>query len=112
MQIKIEWQRPIQLTLNNKIIVDADDLPIEIEGGAGVYFFARWYGERKDPFYIGQSTDIRSRLKQHLKSKIIADVLRAIEVPNIELKKGVRYFHYGYFRARGPQKAGPCLGIV
>lgn len=69
MQIIIEWKKPIQLTLNREIIIDADALPDEVESLPGVYFFARWYGERNDPFYIGHSMDIRARLKQHLKYK-------------------------------------------
>lgn len=116
MQIRIEWQKPVQLTFNNRIIVNADALPIEIESGAGVYFFARWYGERKDPFYIGQSTDICSRLKQHLKSQVIADVLRAIIVPNIDLKKELSIFIMDISEVEGLKKQGRawifCLDIV
>ena len=97
MQITIHWQMPVQLTLNKKIIVDENELPEEIEDYAGIYFFSRKFGETKLPFYIGETLTLRSRLKSHLSSKKIADVLRGIYADRY-IKNGTRYFHYGYLK--------------
>jgi len=97
MQITINWQLPIQLTLNKKIIVDENELPEEIEDYAGIYFFSRKFGEAKLPFYIGETLKLRSRLKSHLGSRKIADVLRGISADK-DIKNGTRYFHYGYLK--------------
>jgi hypothetical protein len=97
MQITIRWQMPVQLTLNKKIIVDENELPDEIEDCAGIYLFSRKFGETKLPFYIGETLTLRSRLKTHLSSKKIADVLRGISSDK-DIKNGTRYFHYGYLK--------------
>jgi hypothetical protein len=97
MQITIHWQMPIQLTLNRKIIVDENELPEEVEDYPGIYFFSRKFGETKLPFYIGETLTLRSRLKSHLGSRKIADVLRGISADQ-DIKNGTRYFHYGYLK--------------
>jgi len=97
MQIQINWQMPIQLTLNKKIIVDEDYLPDEIKNIPGVYFFSRKFGSNNLPFYIGETLTLRDRLKSHLGSTKIAYVLRGISSDK-EIKNGTRYFHYGYLK--------------
>jgi hypothetical protein len=79
VDIKIEWQQPIQLTKHKKPLVDEDDLPEKIAAKAGVYFFSRRFGVKFEPFYIGETLNIRSRLKSHLNSKKIAFVLLDID---------------------------------
>jgi hypothetical protein len=111
MDILIEWQQPIQLTRHKKPLVDEDDLPEKIDEKPGVYFFSRRFGTKFEPFYIGETLKIRSRLKDHLKSKKIAFVLLDID-PKSQVKGGVRYFHYGYFRAGKGQSAKTCIKIV
>ena len=63
MDITIEWQKPVQLTRHKKPLVDEDDLPNKIEDEPGVYFFSRRFGTKFEPFYIGETLKIRSRLK-------------------------------------------------
>jgi hypothetical protein len=111
MDIKIEWQKPIQLTKHKKPIVDEDDLPEKIAGKAGIYFFSRRFGPKFEPFYIGETLNIRSRLKGHLNSKKIAFVLLDID-PKSQVKGGVRYFHYGYIRTGKGQNAKTCIKIA
>ena len=111
MHIHIEWQQPIQLTRHRKALVSEDDLPDKIKGKPGVYFFSRRFGSKFEPFYIGETLNIRSRLKDHLKSKKIAFVLLDID-PRTEIKGGVRYFHYGYIRTKPGQDAKTCIKIV
>jgi hypothetical protein len=112
MEISIDWQKPVQLTRHKRIIVDKDDLPEAIEARAGVYFFARRFGRICVPFYIGETLNIRSRLKQHLGTVKIADVLRSLVGAEETIKIGVRYFHFGYIRAQAPTKQKRCLKIV
>ena len=97
LKIIVHWQKPIQLTKNKKVIVDPKELPEELTKRPGVYFFSREYGDVRIPFYIGETLSIRDRLKSHLASAKIADVLRGIDIPHApQIKSGRRYFHYGY----------------
>ena len=112
MDIDIEWQEPIQLTQFKKIIVDEKKLPEEIENSGGVYFFSRKYGDTYEPFYIGETGKLKTRLGQHLKSKQLADVLRGINDSGKIIKAGDRFFHFGYFIAKGGQDGGKCRKIV
>jgi hypothetical protein len=111
VDILIEWQKPIQLTRHKKPLVDEDDLPKKIAKKPGVYFFSRRFGTKFEPFYIGETLKIRSRLESHLKSKKIAFVLLDID-PKSQVKGGGRYFHYGYIRTRKGQNAKTCIKIV
>ncbi|MFZ1961568.1 MAG: hypothetical protein WAU63_10025, partial [Methylovirgula sp.] len=61
MNLTVNWQSPLQLTHNGRIIVDETSLPQEIKGKAGVYFFSRRFGKAYIPFYIGETNDIRLR---------------------------------------------------
>jgi hypothetical protein len=97
MKITIHWQMPIQLTRNKKIIIDQKKPPEDIENRPGVYFFSRKFGQSLIPFYIGETLSIRGRLKSHLASAQIADVLRGFSSDK-EIKNGARYFHYGYLK--------------
>ena len=111
VDIQIEWQQPIQLTRHKKPLVDEDDLPEKIGEKPGVYFFSRRFGTKFEPFYVGETLNIRSRLKAHLNSKKIVFVLLDID-PKSQVKGGVRYFHYGYIRTGKGQNAKTCVKIV
>jgi len=97
MNITIDWQLPIQLTRHKKIILDPKEIVDLIEARPGVYFFSRKFGPHFVPFYIGETISIQHRLKSHLKSAQIADVLRGISGDK-DIKKGTRHFHFGYLR--------------
>ena len=97
MDIHIEWQEPIQLTHNKNIIIADDALPEAIKDGAGVYFFSRKYAENYE---------------QHLKTKKMAFVLMSIEDGEDEIKKGERYFHFGYLKSKPGQDARKCIRAV
>ena len=104
MQITIRWQKPIQLTRGKKIIIDPKDIPNSIENVPGVYFFARTFGKSIIlPFYVGETLTIRTRLKSHLESTKIADVLRGISDEEA-IKNGTKYFHYGYLHGNAERK--------
>jgi len=112
MDIHIEWQEPIQLTHNKNIIIADDALPEAIKDGAGVYFFSRKYAENYEPFYIGETMKLKRRLGQHLKTKKMAFVLMSIEDGEDEIKKGERYFHFGYLKSKPGQDARKCIRAV
>ncbi len=112
MEITIRWQKPIQLTKHKRIIVDEDDLPAGLRAEPGVYFFSRKFGTKRVPFYIGESQNVRARLKQHLATTKIADVLRSLSAEDDQIKIGVRFFHFGYLLARPGHKPSVCLKIV
>jgi hypothetical protein len=112
MEIVIEWEKPVQLTRHKRIIIDENELPPAIEAKPAVYFFSRHWGGAFVPFYIGETWDVRARLKAHLQSKRIADVLRGIAADDERIKSGTRYFHYGYFVGGRGQRPKPCLRIV
>jgi hypothetical protein len=111
MDIEIQWQAPIELTKHWKIIVDENDLPEAIEDRAGVYFFSRKHGMKYLPFYIGETTTLRKRLKDHLNRTKLTDVLKGY-AEDSQIKQGQRYFHYGYFIAKPAQQAKKCIQIV
>jgi hypothetical protein len=97
MNITIDWQIPLQLTRHKKIIIDPKSIAEWIEARPGVYMFTRKFGENFVPFYIGETLSVQDRLKAHLKSVQIADVLRGLS-GDTEIKKGTRHFNFGYLR--------------
>lgn len=112
MEITIDWQPPIQLTKAKNLIVDAGDLPEEIENAPGVYYFSRRHGPEFTPFYIGETLKLRSRLKTHLNTVSIVDVLRGASQEDDRIRQGSRYFHYGYFVGKPRQDPKTCIQIV
>lgn len=68
-----------------------------MKNGLGFIFFSRRFGDVFKPFYIGETTSIRGRLRSHWRAANIKDVLRGIVNEEIvEIKGGERYFHFGY----------------
>jgi hypothetical protein len=104
MHIRIEWQKPI-LLFRNKKRAYSDDHIAAIEDKAGVYYFARKHGSHLEPFYIGETLALQTRLKRHLNSVRIMDALRGIENPDtVKISQGSRYFHYGYLAGNAQNK--------
>jgi hypothetical protein len=112
MNIEIKWQKPVPVTHHKRMLFDKYSIPESIEDKAGVYFFSRVHGETVEPFYIGQSNTIRTRLKGHLGSSRITEVLREVEEIR-SVKKGTRYFSFGYLTpSRGPRDVDAILALV
>ena len=112
MNIEIDWQEPIQLTRGKKVLVDKNGLPDRLENRPGVYFFGRTYGTLVEPFYIGETLDLRKRLIQHLGSTKIDHILRQLSDAPIKIKNGDRYFHFGYAADHSLEKAQKKIRIV
>ncbi|HEY4773266.1 MAG TPA: GIY-YIG nuclease family protein [Xanthobacteraceae bacterium] len=112
MEIEIQWHRPIPLAKNRRIVVDRDTLPSVIPNKAGVYFFSRKYGNSFQPLYIGETKNIRGRLRGHLNNADIRDILRGIPLPGVPVKRGNKYFHFGTFVGKRGQNSDKCLDLV
>src|ERR671912_702871 len=56
--------------------------------------------------------DLRSRLKTHLKTVDIKDILRAMKKPNIDVKNGKKFFHYGESVGKKGQQAKRCIDLI
>lgn len=114
MELQFEWQKPVRLTLHKKIIEPNNEID-EIEDRPGLYYFARNFGRKSFPFYVGETMTLRSRLKQHLATVKICDILRGMEVSGAPaISGGPRSFHYAYFRPKKGQtaKTKTCLAIA
>jgi hypothetical protein len=112
MNIRIDWQEPVQITHHKGMLFDKNNIPAQIEDRAGVYFFSRVHGDTIEPFYIGQSSTIRTRLRGHLGSTKITDVLREVEYIK-SVRKGKRYFSFGYLApGKGRRDVDTVLKLV
>ena len=78
-----------------------------------MYYFARSFGKKSYPFYIGETANLRARLKTHLKSVKIMDILRGMSVAGApDIANGARYFHFAYFVAGKGQQAGKACQVA
>ena len=113
MNLQFEWQKPIVLYQNKKPVFTNDQID-EIKDIPGVYYFARMFGVRPTPFYIGESVNLRARLKSHLSTVKIVDVLRGTEAPAdaMVIRQGKRVFYYAYFMAKPNQKPKPSINLA
>ena len=112
MKLHFEWQPPLMLTQYKKLIIVNEDLD-RIEDEAGVYYFARNFKDKSEPFYIGETLTLRSRLKLHLDTRRIADILRGMKVADAPaISNGPRSFHFAYFKSKKGQNAKKALQIA
>lgn len=111
MGIVIEWHKPIQLTKSRQLLYTADNMPEDVPAEAGVYYFSRKHGEYVKPFYIGESQNLRSRLKSHLGSVAIVHVLMGISDDD-RIKQGTRYYHFGVLRRKTNQDVKSAIQRV
>ena len=112
MLIEVEWHKPVLLSKNSKIIVDRNELPHNIPKSPGVYFFSRRYGTSFQPLYIGETNNIRARLRNHLNNADIRDILRGIQLPGVPVKQGKKYFHFGTLRGRHGKLLSKRMSLV
>jgi hypothetical protein len=104
VNLLFEWQAPLLLAQNKKIIVTTSDLD-QIDEVPGIYYFARSFGNKSEPFYIGETLTLRTRLKNHLDTRRIADILRGMKVAGAPaISNGPRLFHFAYFKGKKGQK--------
>jgi len=87
MKIRIDWTQPIPLRTQRRdvgYLVDLDKIP----AAAGVYVFGRKYGSGFEALYVGQSKNMRNRVKGHLNSLNLMRFLR-------DAKNGSRVLYAG-----------------
>jgi hypothetical protein len=67
MDISVRWSKPMQLKDGRKqnLIYSLDELNM-ISEKAGIYVFARRFGNTMIPLYIGQALNLRRRIEQQL----------------------------------------------
>lgn len=112
MDLHFEWQTSLPLARNKQIIVTDDQLD-RIENVPGIYYFARSFGNKSEPFYIGETLTLRSRLKNHLDTRRIADILRGIRIAGAPaISNGPRSFHFAYFKAKKGQNTKKSLRLA
>lgn len=93
ISIELDWARPTPLedgtSRNMEYWVDWSKLPT----APGVYVFARRFGAAFEPLYIGQATNIASRVKGQLNNlKLMKGILNA--------PSGGRYLLYAIVKPR------------
>jgi hypothetical protein len=112
VDLQFSWEIPLMLARNKQIIFTEEDLG-RVEEKSGVYYFARNFGDKSEPFYIGETNNLRARLKNHLDNRRIADILRGIKVADApSISNGPRSFHYAYFNAKKGQNTKKALRIA
>lgn len=68
MKLELDWNRPVPLRSGARDgLIYAVDLD-RIERVPGVYIFARRWSSSFEALYVGQSGNLRSRIKSHLNS--------------------------------------------
>ena len=112
MELQLNLVTPIQLTRSKKIIIDKNNIPECIPESYGVYFISRKHGKKYTPIYIGETSNLNNRLKDHLNNAEICDVLRGNYEGDKEIRQGTRFFHYGEFVAKQGQRAAKCISII
>lgn len=66
MKLKISWNKPMPMKKErNEIQIYSCNLD-KIPETPGVYIFARYYGRKYKALYVGQSKNLRGRVKGHL----------------------------------------------
>ncbi len=68
MKIDLDWIGPIRLRAVVTGGYKFEDIEDQLPTHAGIYVFARKFGSRYTPIYIGKAINIRKRLKTQFKS--------------------------------------------
>jgi hypothetical protein len=112
MRIIIDWQEPIAVTRHKHLLFSKNEIPASVEERSGIYFFSRVHGNTIEPFYIGRSINVRKRLRDHLGSAKITEVLREVEEIKT-VRKGARWFSFGYLMpSKGSRDVDKVLALA
>lgn len=102
MRLSIEWSRPLPMHRGRGgSLIYSLDLD-QIERVAGVYIFARKWGKSYEALYVGQSTNLRGRMKGHLNN---LRLMRHLE----NAKTGRRVVILGYPQTKPGQQLPKVL---
>ncbi len=105
MKIEASWSKPVPLKKcpPGGLIYELDLKALPPE--PGVYVFARQYGEKVTPIYIGETVSIQARVKGHLNS---LPLMRAIE----NAPSGNRFLIFCTVKASSRDKAKKHVKII
>lgn len=105
MQLNIIWEKPVLLRSGRKqgliFNVDLD----QFDRLPGIYIFARKWGKSFEALYVGQSKNIRGRIRGHLNN---LKLMRHIE----DAKTGRRFVIVGYASPKPGQKIDKVLKLL
>lgn len=105
MKLEISWNKPTPLkreTEGWKIYsCNLDRIPVT----SGIYIFARYYNSRYYALYVGQSKNMRSRVKGHFSNLKLMDHLK-------KAKSGKRVLITGSISTRGGQNPDKARNIA
>ncbi|MCC6967566.1 MAG: GIY-YIG nuclease family protein [Nitrospira sp.] len=106
LNINASWSKPIELLdgSNDNAIYRVADLA-RVPEAPGAYAFARRHGKNVVPLYIGETTNLRKRLEQHLND---VWVMKSIE----NAPSGKRLYMYCQVRTKQGQKLERVLDSV
>jgi hypothetical protein len=107
LNIEVRWSKPLGLVDDpaKKLIYAADGVD-DVPETPGAYVFARLFGSRVIPLYIGETGNIRTRLKQHLKNNV--RLMKGVQgAPN-----GRRIFLFGEVRLRRGQNVKKVRSVL
>lgn len=95
MQINLEWYEPISLGSSKNLSDKFQNFDLSlIPEIAGVYIFYREYGDYKEALYVGQSENIRTRMKSHFNSIRLLEGLK-------DTAKGQKKLIFAEIKTRG-----------
>lgn len=105
MNIKIHWTTALTLRTDPKLIYSPSILE-SVDDVPGVYVFARKYGRRVTPLYVGKALKLKGRIKQQLNNLRLMRQIQDWE------KNGARVLLLGYLKVHGSQDVGTALDVV
>jgi hypothetical protein len=111
----ISWKRPVPVGQSGRMACEA---PERLEDKPGIYFFSRRHGSGPyQPFYIGKSKQLRTRLEQYRcgQGSHETRIRSAIEgetdaYSGVTLSNGPRFFHFGYVVPGKGQRVERIMG--
>ncbi len=106
MEINIKWHHPLSLVdgSNEDLILNIEDI-YNVYDGPGVYMFCRKYGLSIQPLYIGKSSNVQNRIRNHLNS---VKMMKGIQ----NARKGEKVLIVGEFVAKTNQQPDRAISIV
>lgn len=105
MKLGIEWKRPLPLRKDRMgTLLYTVDLS-KLAPDPGIYVFARKWGTTLEALYVGQSNNLRGRVKGHLNN---LRLMKHIQ----DSKDGKRILLTGRVITKPGQRLSKCLDIV
>jgi len=110
VDIEILWRTPITLQIAQKDAPEDYVIPISankrIPEVPGVYIFCRKFGGNYEPLYVGQADNLKTRIRQHLKTNV--SLMKALR----DAKSGTRSVLIGEIITKQGQQSRRVLDVV